>query len=176
MFRTSRTFLYVAKFSNVVKVGTSVDPERRAQSIGGVLAVKIEVDRNKAAAAEAYAHHLLVEYEQSSEWFSCSVEMAVNAVEAAMARLAEGRSLDTPDRIANQRRGIILAAQHKADRTDEKLRIALTMWFDEKYTVKQVAEACGLSRGTLYDRLPPRRTPPPRRAARERKRKGHEHA
>ena len=180
MFRTSRTFLYVAKFSDLVKVGTSVDPERRAQSIGGVLVLKVEVDRDKVAATEAYAHHLLVEHEQSSEWFTCSMEMAINAVKTAMARLGEGLSLETPDRMANQRRGLILAAQRKADRTDEKLRVALTMWFDEKYTVKQVAEACGLSRGTLYDRLPPRRTLydhlPPRRVARERKRRGPEHA
>jgi hypothetical protein len=143
---------------DLIKVGTSRDPERRARAIFGQLLSKVEVPADKAADAEAYAHSLLAAHEESSEWFKCDAETAIQAVAETSARVKADLPLDTPDRpwLANSKRGLIKASQRRADRTQEALKIALTMWFDPQLTVKEISKRCGLSRHTLYDNLPPR--------------------
>lgn len=157
MSATSTSFLYAASAFDLIKVGTSRDPERRMRTIYGHLLHKVEVPRDKAFDAEAYAHHLLAQYEQSSEWFRCDAEIAIKALAKTECRLLTGQPLDVPPRpFTNQKRGLVKASERRSDRTASALQIALTMWFDPKFTVREISERCGLSRHTLYDYLPPR--------------------
>ena len=81
--------VYVMQGSGCVKVGRSANPIQRAKTIsatypGGVtLRYETSILKN-GSYVEALAHQNLARHKISREWFSCGVEDAIQAIEAAL--------------------------------------------------------------------------------------------
>ncbi len=151
-------FLYIASAFDMIKVGLSSTPELRTNAIYGQLLHSVEVPSDRAADAEAYTHAALKEWEKSAEWFGCTSERAIEAVEDTVRRLGAGLSLATPGDLgrANRNRGILLASQRRAKLTAGKLKDALPDWLADELSVRAIAKKHGISIRTLYHHLPPR--------------------
>lgn len=89
--------IYIMQGDGVVKVGRSANPAKRAKEIscsypGGVtLRYETEMLEN-GSYVETTAQENLQRHRISREWFSCSAEEAIVAVEAALVR-AKGRGV-----------------------------------------------------------------------------------
>lgn len=184
MCSMSISFLYVASAFDMIKIGVTKNLDLRMRALNHArLHHSAEVPDEQAAAIEAYTHGLLQKSLRGGEWFSCSADDAIRAVDEAVERHVAGLPMPEPSgwRRARQNRGILLASQRRAEQTTEKLKIAIPLWFgDLDVTVKEISRRCGISTRTLYDRLPPRFLPdghlPLRSEAREVQKKGKPHA
>jgi len=86
--RKKAEFLYVIGTGHrSVKVGRSVEPERRKNDLQGGAFAHLRVVYSRACdtahLAEKIAHTILAQYRQSGEWFQVSEQEAIRAVDTA---------------------------------------------------------------------------------------------
>lgn len=90
-----KQYIYVMKSeSGLVKIGVSINPDVRRSAIETgngfhVAIVKLFGPFNGATKVECSAHGLLRDSRVRGEWFACSVEAAINAVNSALASFVE---------------------------------------------------------------------------------------
>jgi hypothetical protein len=119
-----------------------------------------------AAIAECYVHGLLSDHREFGEWFSCSKEEAIAAIDKTLTKLRNGEPLDqeTLEKTEHWRRkvaamrGTLAATTARIAATRRKLEIAKPLWGlpPGEVSVKEIARRSGLSVRTLYDNLGPR--------------------
>ncbi len=90
--RAPQKWLYVFSAAHAVKVGVALDIYARRRSIETAAGTAISIEAAFACpvgriyTVEAKAHRLLSEYATFGEWFRCSAEVAIEAVEMALLR------------------------------------------------------------------------------------------
>lgn len=86
----SESNLYVMRCAGALKIGISLDAAARHRNISNACPLPVELlatyplRLDIAGWAEFLAHSTLAEYHRHGEWFDCSVEDAVGAIEAAI--------------------------------------------------------------------------------------------
>lgn len=87
------SYIYVIDIGWAVKVGISIDPESRASQLGVTMpftpVVRYRRKRDDVRTVEKLTHRALATKKIRSEWFSVSVEDAVEAIEAVCASIDE---------------------------------------------------------------------------------------
>jgi hypothetical protein len=82
------TYLYAIRGGGFIKIGIADHPERRLAELQTACPYDLKLFHTAAIyycysrEAETYAHKQLKKYHVRGEWFSCSDQLAINAVEA----------------------------------------------------------------------------------------------